>query len=270
MASAARTDVGRCRTENQDAFLTLPDHGVFCVADGIGGALRGAEASRAAVRYLRRAFTTPPEDKPVGHTLEARKERAVEAVNRASEIICSTSREAGIRGSGTTAVILLLDEFEHRGTVLHAGDSRAYRYRTGRLEILTRDHNLATEAGIPHEQQEHHPMHHVITRAVGVRERVHLEERMVEARKHDVFMLASDGLHRMMSDKSMEVIFQMVGVHDLHRLATALVDEANRAGGEDNITLVLARVDGIDRVPTQESGAGGWASRLMAMLSSER
>ena len=242
LRSAEITDLGLRRSRNEDAIIRLPAAGVFCVADGIGGADAGEEASATTVLSLLDVFSRGGGE-AMEASFETRKQQVRDAMNRACTAIREHCRHCGYRESGTTAVTLVFDTARSdRAAVLHAGDSRAYRYRRGRLERLTRDHAMAVEASWPGQDAWVFGMRTIITRAVGVRPVVELEETPVDVLPDDVFLLCTDGLTRMLSDARIEAMLAAHGVDDPDATVRELVRAANHAGGKDNITVLLIHV----------------------------
>jgi len=235
---AARTVAGKVRDSNQDAVLALagsdPGTWVFAVADGVGGLADGSEASGSAVRAL--TATARGGGGPLGPRLEAGLiECNCEVFNRGA---------ASGRPSATTVVVLAIENEEF--LVLHAGDSRAYLLRGGRLERLTEDHSWVAEqvraGAMTAEQAAASAYRNVITRAIGVEPSVELERR--EAERYlsgDLFLLCSDGLHGLVGDAAIAGCINRGGTTE--EIADRLVDLANASGGTDNISVVVARVD---------------------------
>ncbi len=242
LESACLSDVGRRRERNEDACLALAEMGVFCVADGMGGAAAGDKASQAVVDALRVEFLEHDRSVP-GRSFGQNVVKVCRAVGEASRWILSYARQAGVQGTGTTCVILVFgDAHPDRAMVLHAGDSRAYRWRGGQLEQLVEDHSVATELGLDDENLLPGYLRGVITRAVGTADSVHLDKRVVDVRPGDLFLLCSDGLTRMLNRQRLGDILGHSDVEDLEHVAQRLIDRANIAGGVDNITVVLVRV----------------------------
>lgn len=265
LVTAEVTDRGLHRARNEDAIIRLPGSGVFCVADGIGGSQGGHEASAITVQALLDVFSRADVDQ-AAHSFETRKRLVREAMNQACQSIRRHCLVAGYRESGTTAVTMLFDrEDVTRAAILHAGDSRAYRYRDGRLYRLTRDHTLAVEAGWPEQDAWVFGMRTIVTRAVGVRPAVDLDETPVDVLPGDVFLLCTDGLTRMLHDRLIADNMLRHGIHDLDATAQALVAQANAAGGKDNITVLLVRVDEATNRGVQRTGSG-WRCRWTAFL----
>ncbi len=225
---AGVTDTGRKRRRNEDAFVVAPP--LFAVADGMGGAQAGEVASKLAAASLEEA------DGANGGGVE----RVVSLIQEANRRVYSRAVEdPAASGMGTTMTVALV---EGGGVVIgHVGDSRAYLVRDGRLEQLTDDHSLVNEliksGKLSAEEAETHPQRSVITRALGTDPDVDVDAFAIEAHDGDVFLLCSDGLTTMVAD---ERILDVLEHHrgDLDRAARTLVSEANRGGGEDNITVV--------------------------------
>jgi len=234
--SAAVTDTGRRRRRNEDSYVCDPP--LFAIADGMGGAQAGEVASQLAASSLQRSAHASPFDQQSVTQLIQDANRSVYERQRDDE---STS------GMGTTMTVALVDgEIAHIG---HVGDSRGYLVRDHKLEQLTEDHSLVGElirsGRLSPEEAEVHPHRSVITRVLGTDPEVDVDAFSIETRPGDLFMLCSDGLTSMVDDaRILEVIEEHHG--DVDATAKALVDEANRSGGEDNITVVLFSIAAID------------------------
>jgi protein phosphatase len=245
--SAEVSDVGRVRKNNEDACLRIPDKGVYCVADGMGGVVGGDLASKAITTSLREAFKMA--EWGAGDSLSARVALIRKAANQASKWIKNFADERVIGQMGSTVVALVFGARNPaRAIVLHAGDSRLYRSRGGELKLLTSDHSalaaLAAKTGrdaasLPARYQN------TLLRAVGLSERVELEETQVEVLSGDLFLLCSDGLTRILPDEVIARMLKRVSQDALSAVAQALVDGANEAGGRDNITVLLVKVGDI-------------------------
>lgn len=236
LAATGTTDVGLRRTTNEDAFLLLPESGLFAVADGLGGHASGEVASRLAVDALRDAFGSR------GGGPAERLRDAVLAANRA--VHARSVADPRLSGMGTTLVAAWVPD---RGpaAVAHAGDSRAYVHRDGRLARLTEDHTLLTEfirkSSPSPADIEAFPHKHVVVRALGMRESVEVDVGLVELRERDLLLLCCDGLFGMVPDDRIESILREEG-GDILRANQLLVDAAIDAGGEDNVTSILVEV----------------------------
>ncbi len=227
---ASRTDTGHRRRRNEDSLVVRPP--LFAVADGMGGAQAGEVASRLAAAALEAEIRG-----------DAGEQGIVELVHEANRRVFQRSTEdAATQGMGTTMTVALVDDATGTIAFGHVGDSRAYRVRDGELEQLTNDHSLVGElvrsGRLSPEEAGSHPQRSVITRAVGTEPEVDVDTFTVEAEDGDLFLICSDGLTDMVGDEVVrEAIVGSGG--DLDRAARALVDAANKGGGEDNITVVL-------------------------------
>src|SRR5438874_3308383 len=245
----AVTDTGRQRRANEDALLAHSP--LFVVADGMGGAQAGEVASRIAVESFRPGLedSSQPE-----HEL-AEMARAANA--RIHELSHSNAEQAGM---GTTLTAVYVGEQEV--AIAHVGDSRAYCLRDGELLRLTDDHSLVDElmrqGRLTPQEAEEHPQRSVITRALGPEGSVEVDTRSFRARAGDVYLLCSDGLTTMVSE---EPLAQLLGSHARLRAAgEALITAANEAGGRDNITVVLARLEEVGAPAEGDSGVGTGAA----------
>jgi PPM family protein phosphatase len=228
-----RTDTGRQRRGNEDAFYARSP--LFAVADGMGGAQAGEVASHMAVEVLEQGL---PDG--VGSIEERLRARVSEANARILELAQSDDHLAGM---GTTLTAAYVGEEDL--TVAHVGDSRLYRLRDGALERLTDDHSLVEElvrqGKLTPEEADEHPQRSIITRALGAEPGVEADSRTWPARAHDVYLICSDGLTSMVPETRVAQVIQ-----DAPSLAVAgrtLIDAANDAGGRDNITVVLFRLE---------------------------
>jgi PPM family protein phosphatase len=232
---AGSTDVGRQRHTNEDSLVCSPPY--FAVADGMGGAKAGEVASQVAID----AFEEPSDE---GRSAEEQLADMLRDANR--RIYELATSDESRRGMGTTLTAAKVHD--HEVSLAHVGDSRAYRFRDGDLEQLTKDHSLVAElertGQISQEAAEHHPQRSIITRALGPEPDVEVDTCTVAGRPGDIFLLCSDGLTSMISDDEAASILQ--GSEDLDEAADALVRAANQSGGKDNITVVLFRLGGDD------------------------
>ncbi len=238
------TDVGRRRDSNEDEFLVDADHGVFAVADGMGGHAAGEVASNIAIETLAERLRDGPwNGDPDGRRTAARG--LALAINEANRRICDSVMEREEwRGMGTTVVALVI--VGDHAIIGHVGDSRAYLLRGGRLLRLTSDHSWVNEQVklglLSDDDAQHHPMRNIVTRALGNRPDVEVDVVEEPTRPGDTFLLCSDGLNTMLED---EEIRDALSRHDGDPAAAcrALVEAANSRGGEDNTTVVVVRID---------------------------
>ena len=248
--AAGRTDVGLQREHNEDSYCLLEQHGLFIVADGMGGHRAGDVASRMATETIASFFnTTAREDAtwPFHYdpTLSAAENRLVTGIKVANKSIYEASaRSREHQGMGTTVVSMLFSPQARRIYVGHVGDSRCYRVRGETIEQLTQDHSLLNDylramPDLTEEQKEELPRN-VITRALGMTESVQVDVCQDEPRHGDVYVLCSDGLTGMISDREIRDIVN--SSPDPGEAAEKLIALANAHGGEDNVTAIVARV----------------------------
>jgi serine/threonine protein phosphatase PrpC len=258
--TTCKTDTGRQRRDNEDsAFARAP---VFVVADGMGGAQAGEVASRIAVEAFEQGL--PDSGSP--------EERLATRVREANAQIYERSRADRQRaGMGTTLTAAYVDDTHV--AIAHVGDSRAYLFRDGTLQRLTQDHSLVDElvrrGKLTEEQAAEHPQRSIITRALGPEPDVEVDTWTYPARAGDVVLLCSDGLTSMISEERVKATLTE---HDnLDEAADALIREANEAGGRDNITVVLFRLEeiGADDNAGEETMVGVAVPRDVLAGSSE-
>ena len=228
---ASSSDPGRRRRHNEDAFVVRPP--LFAIADGMGGAQAGEVASRLATAALK-------EGEPDGGG-EQRIADLIQEANR--RVYDRSSSDPNTSGMGTTITVALVED----DTVAfgHVGDSRAYLIRDAQMEQLTEDHSLVNEllktGKLSREEAETHPQRSVITRALGTDPDVDVDTFSVRAENGDLFLLCSDGLTDMVPEESILDVVER-NRNDIDGALRALVKEANRGGGQDNITVVAFEI----------------------------
>jgi PPM family protein phosphatase len=247
---------GRVRKGNEDMCAANPDTGAFIVCDGMGGAAAGEIASKMAADAFLAALAphAAENNSPRPAAPDVRLDAAIHAAN--AVVFDQSRRNLHYHGMGTTLVALLLRPAPADAapslTLAHVGDSRCYLFREGVLTQLTRDHSLVEEhvrAGeLTRTQAEQHPMRNIITRAVGTQADVEPEIRNLDPLPGDLYLLASDGLTRDLSDAEIAATLQRFQTceaarkdasnAELSTLCQALIDQANDAGGGDNITVL--------------------------------
>ena len=253
--SVWKTDTGRQRRDNEDSvYVRVP---LFVVADGMGGAQAGEVASALAVEEFRQGL---PEADPEHPSAERRLAQRVQTANRRIYETAQLEREHS--GMGTTLTAVYVDESEL--AIAHVGDSRAYVLRDSELARLTHDHSLVEElmrrGKLTPEQAAEHPQRSIITRALGIEPEVEVDTWTYPARAGDVVLLCSDGLTAMIDEAQIADVLR--AETDLERASERLIHEANDAGGRDNITVVLFRMEDTDAPPVagaelEETMAGG-------------
>lgn len=235
---AARTDVGRKRKNNEDAFGVFPDAGIFCVADGMGGGDDGEIASAAVVKSVGEFATSHVPPTGVGYVAEDVAAGVSHVVNEASAWISARAAERKLKGCGSTFVGICLDATAPSAAiVLHAGDSRLYRVRGSSIKQITKDHSAAEMIGVKDEKSVNPMFRGMILRAVGVHPSVYLERTPLAIKDGDRIVICSDGLSKMVDDRNIAAIVQ--GGSSAESAADELVAAANEAGGTDNVTAVV-------------------------------
>ena len=233
------TDIGLRRKNNEDAFITKPDLGLYVVADGMGGAAAGEVASDIFVQTTLKVFKSGS-DRSDKETLSLVQRAFFEA----NESIQKHVREFPEHdGMGCTAEVIA---FCHEGFVLgHVGDSRTYHFKDSELTQLSKDHSMVQEqidkGVITPAEIKNHPMRNIILRAVGVKETVAPDFLTGNALTNDLFLLCSDGLTDMLTDEAIADVLRSVDT--VVNKTEKLIKLAKSAGGHDNITVVLAQVD---------------------------
>jgi protein phosphatase len=234
---AARTDTGRARSANEDSYWVHSP--LFVLADGMGGAQAGEVASRTAVGVFSSHGGLPEG----AGTYEERLAALVEEAN--VQVHAQALSDDQFAGMGTTLTVAYVGEDDL--AIAHVGDSRFYVLRDGELQQLTDDHSLVGElvrrGQISAEEAEDHPQRSIITRALGIEGEVVVDHFSWPVRDGDVFLLCSDGLTGMISDAKVAEIIG--GAPSLAAAAQQLVNAANEAGGRDNITVILFRVEDV-------------------------
>jgi protein phosphatase len=227
---ATATDIGLVRDHNEDRALANP--GLLAVADGMGGAQAGEVAAQIAIDHL---------DRLGGPETGASLVSAIEQANEA--IVEQSSADPDKSGMGTTITAISPQDGHLR--VAHVGDSRAYLWRDAELRQLTSDHSVVAElvrqGKITEEEAESHPHRNVITRALGADARVSVDSADQVGKDGDVVLICSDGLSAQVSDDAIAAV--MAAESDLQKAARVLVEQANAAGGIDNVTVVLGRIE---------------------------
>lgn len=248
LESKGSTDVGRKRQLNEDVFLVDDDLGVFLVADGMGGHAAGEVASRLAADEIFRSFggrsaltqETWPEHWDM--KLSATANLLVDSILAGHERVTNAvSRDQNLKGMGTTVVVAVHPAASRSLVVCHVGDSRAYRLRHKKLEILTEDHSWVHEqvaAGfLTEEAARTHPLKNVVTQALGGSAEPKVDFLETELMNGDLYLLCSDGLNSMLTDDEIAELLGSEG--SLDERATMLIESANEHGGNDNVTVVL-------------------------------
>ncbi len=247
---ASRTDVGRKRTHNEDRFLVQPDDALFVVCDGMGGHASGEVASQLAVDQISGFFESSRNNPDItwpykgDRRLSEAENRLVVGIKWANYMVFEKASSAlQFKGMGTTCVSAL---FEDGACVIaHVGDSRCYRIRDGRIEQLTEDHSLLNDykrlAHLTPDEIKNFPHKNIITRALGMKASVAVDVKREPIKPGDIYLLCCDGLSGEVEAPDMlRIVSEADG--DLDGACATLIDQANRNGGRDNITVVLVQV----------------------------
>lgn len=237
--TAFASSIGRIRESNQDfvqIFKNKSDVTLAIVCDGMGGHQGGDVASTMAVSHLGHNFKTTDFKEPS----LARKWIDVQLKSENETILKTADRFPDLNGMGTT--IVLAFAFKNSALIAHLGDSRAYNYGDGKFTQLTEDHSLVNElvkmGQITKEQAKHHPQKNIITQALGVSSTIDPEFCDINFHDNDILLLCTDGLTNSLSDPQIQ---QILATRDLslQDRCNKLINEANRLGGGDNITVCL-------------------------------
>lgn len=235
----AKTDIGKAREKNQDYYYVSEENDepkIYILADGMGGYKGGEVASKLATdsvkKYIQSNFDSIIKDK------ESILKLIASAVEYANMVVYEKSKETQeLEGMGTTLEVCLI--YNNKAYIGHVGDSRVYRIRKEVIRKLTKDHSyvqqLIEDKKITREEAKTHPKKNMITRALGCTPYVEPDLRARNFEKGDIFILCSDGLTNMVDEKQ---IYEIIN-EDIQKAAERLVDEANQAGGYDNITVII-------------------------------
>jgi serine/threonine protein phosphatase PrpC len=233
------SDVGIVRATNEDAYIVRPDLGLYAIADGLGGRAAGDVAAQMVIDAVREEI----EDSGTARPAHGGQLLLIDGVELANALIHAAAEgDPLMEGMGTTFTgMLVLGE---RIALAHVGDSRAYRLRGARFEVLTEDHTwvaaMVQSGAMTPEEAATSELRNQLVRAVGVEEHVQVDTRLAVAEPGDVYLLSTDGLHGLVGDDAIARVLRTEA--DLTRAAQALVESARDAGGHDNVTVVLVRV----------------------------
>jgi PPM family protein phosphatase len=235
--AAARTDAGCQRQRNEDNYYVSPDQRVFAVADGMGGAVGGAKASKLAVEAIEAHWEDSP---PSMNDKDAIQTWLVDAVHRANDAVWHEAEEdAAVRGMGTTVVVAVQSD-NNFIQIAHVGDSRAYLLRDGKPVLLTNDHSVVQEmvrAGrLTEEQARINPYKNLITRCLGHEEKVEVDHTPVDVKAKDWIVLCSDGLPTVLRDE--QICDVVLKKQEPDVVCDELVKQTLDGGAPDNVTVV--------------------------------
>lgn len=239
--AACASDRGRVRQINQDSYLIDLAQNLFIVSDGLGGHLAGEVASRTVVNVL------PELIKHRLAALASARNRIIELTLR--EVILELSQrlraestgKPGWQGMGATLVMVLIRPDLRTAHLAHLGDSRIYLFRRGKLSQLTEDHSITAllikHGEITEEEGREHPARGRLSRYVGMEGEVYPDVQTMELQDGDQFLLCSDGLTSMVPDDQIVELLRTCAIPE--GACQALVDAANAASGQDNITTMV-------------------------------
>lgn len=245
---AAKTDTGKVRTINEDTFGFFPEIAFYVVADGMGGHAGGEIASSLAVETMHTSITAT-EDEDLTPILDFRGlstvggSRLLIAIERANSTVLAKSQEnPQLAGMGTTIAAVLFDYQEAQANIAHVGDSRVYGIHNDQIELLTEDHSLVQQlmrdGRITPEERNTFPQRHILMQAVGIRPMINPTIRVEKLEKGDLFILCSDGIHNVVSERELLTIVRQ-HPDDLQQACEALLELANARGGPDNGTVII-------------------------------
>ena len=235
-SASAQTDAGLRRKRNEDSLLVAEPHGLYVVADGMGGYSGGELASQLAVKVIGDAFEADEFAAAPHEEIPRRASELARSVQMANAAIFEKAQlDSKLEGMGTTVVAARFSVNKQRLYVAHAGDSRMYRLRDGGLEQITQDHTMST-LGVEGPQGGY------LSRAVGIWPIVPVDVGLVKPMPNDLYLLCSDGLTKMVDSKQIVEVLEE-GKADLGATVERLIEAANANGGKDNITVIVVRVD---------------------------
>ena len=234
LASFGLSDIGMSRPNNEDVWIAMPELGFLALADGMGGHKAGEIAAREAIDHLCHTVKKIKSRDSLEWMIELRH-----AIEKANQWVYRLGKKAdSLNGMGTTLCCLIWAE--EKVIYAHVGDSRIYRYRGQKLELLTQDHSLfAKWLQIGKESETPFPYKNVITRAVGTAPRANPEIAMTLHKPGDLFFLCTDGLSDVLSLEDIETIIHTSP--DLESASKNLIQSAKTKGSSDNITILMVQ-----------------------------
>ena len=243
MLFAVNTDIGMTRSENQDSFGYIRDMEnvpeIYVVADGMGGHKSGHVASKIAVDFVIEKLS---DSKLWENGKNDVFDNIMDVMKAANDYIAELgSRKEEFEGMGTTMIITVY--IENKLYIGHVGDSRLYIMNNKKISQITTDHSyvelLVKEGTISREDARNHPKKNIITRALGIPEKIAVDTLVMDLKENDTVIICTDGLSNKLEDKEMWEIIK--GSNDLDSACRKLIDKANERGGEDNVTVILLK-----------------------------
>jgi len=247
---AACSDTGRVRGHNEDAIASDQNQGIVVLADGMGGCQAGEVASALAVESILQMLTHPLKswfkglrNQDTHNEFHKTTEQLAVIVQKANRKLYQLANEKNqYWGMGTTVVVAIF--FDQWVGIAHVGDSRMYRLRDNDLCQLTKDHTVVQDLVdaqlLSPQQASHDSRKHLITRALGTEKQVVVDLQEQEVFAQDIYLLCSDGLHDMLENHEIKSVLSDTSL-SMQQAAHLLIDMANEKGGEDNISLLIAR-----------------------------
>lgn len=239
-----RSDIGKRRTNNEDAYVVLDKNNIFVVADGVGGSNSGEIASKIAVEKVSEFVETNVlGEEKTANEIGSYMQDCIRFAN--NNIIDAAKDNEEYKGMATTIVVCFIEK--NKAYFANIGDSRAYIFREKELFQLTEDHtyvnSLVKMGVITQEEAQDHKKGHIITRAVGINTNTEADFYQTDLKDNDILLLCTDGLTGELSNEKIEKIINEECC-DMKKLAKQLVEAANRAGGKDNITVISIKYSG--------------------------
>ena len=242
------SDIGSHRKHNEDSYLCNPEEKLFLVADGIGGQASGEIASKEAIRSIEEFVINSRSEDMTWPTyrndLSLEQNRLFAAATQANYSIRGLAdQNPSMKGMGTTLVGAIIEG--DRLAIINIGDSRLYRIRDAQIEQITQDHTLVGEQErrglLTKEEASKHPRKHILTSALGIGgiKDIRIDTPLCEILEKDLYLICSDGLNDMLDDKEILTTINFFKDKTLEKMGLSLIQQANLAGGKDNITLIL-------------------------------
>jgi serine/threonine protein phosphatase PrpC len=238
----AQSDPGLVRQNNEDAWVAIPESRLFILADGMGGHRAGEIAAKEAIESLSNTMTKLFQSKP-NLSLQEARQALQQAIEQANHLVYRLSRrEEHLKGMGTTLCCVY---FHEEGVICaHVGDSRIYRLRKGKLDLLTVDHSLVRELidlGQLNEAQAPNFLYkNILTRAIGTEPTVEPSLHVEKCVQGDIYLICSDGLSDMLTHSQIAMILNRTST--IEDAGKSLISAAKQRGGHDNITVVMMQV----------------------------
>jgi PPM family protein phosphatase len=245
---SVKSDTGLIRTVNEDSFFVkanyenLPD--IFVIADGMGGHNAGEIASKTAAEFTGEVLVNTPGALTDADRIESDIVNAMEKANQ--KVFEMSKAKSENSGMGTTLIVSIV--YGRKLYIGHIGDSRVYIIKNDTIRKITSDHSLVEEllksGTLTKEEAENHPKKNIITRAIGCSVVIDVDSYEQEVENGDVILMCTDGLTNMINENQIKDIIEKE--NDLSIVCDNLIMKANENGGEDNTTVILFRIDGVD------------------------